>query len=99
MIIRKGNILATQVFIEFPLEFGSIACTGILGTCNCLEVSVSHEDSAISHPRDQDYLSLWVGEGSKVELQQALAYMSANIRRREREEKQCNDRELEVIKK
>ena len=35
--------------------------------------SVSHEDSAISHPRDQDYLSLWVGEGSEVELQQALS--------------------------
>ena len=28
--------------------------------------SVSHEDSAISHPRDQDYLSLWVGKGSEV---------------------------------
>ena len=25
-----------------------------------LEVSVSHGGSAISHPRDQDYLSLWV---------------------------------------
>ena len=50
--------------------------------------SVSHEDSAISHPRDQDYLSLWVGKGSEVELQQALAYMVANLRKREREEKQ-----------
>ena len=52
------------------------------------EVSVSHRDSAISHPRDQDYLSLWVGKGSEVELQQALAYMVANLRKWEREEKQ-----------
>ena len=61
---------------------------------------MSHGDSAISHPRDQDYLSLWVGKrDSEVELQQALAYMVANIRKREQEEKQCNGRELEVIKK
>ena len=73
------------MLVELPLEFGSITCTGILGTCNCLEVSMSHEDSAISHPRDQDYLSLWVGKGSEVELQQALAYMEANIRKWERE--------------
>ena len=55
-----------------PLEFGSVP-TGIIGTCICLEVIVSHEDSAISHPWDQDYLSLRVGKGSEVELQQALS--------------------------
>ena len=48
------------------------------GTCKlALEVSVSHGDSAISHPRDQDYLSLRVGKRYEVELQQALAYMVA----------------------
>ena len=77
----------TRILIELPLEFGSVPCTGIIDTCICLEVSVSHEDSAISHPRDQDYLSLWVGKGSEVELQQALSNMVANIRKREREEK------------
>ena len=77
-----------KIFLELPSELGCVTCTGIIGTCSCLEVSVSHEDSAISHPRDQDYLSLWLGKGSKVELQQALAYMVANIRKREREEKQ-----------
>ena len=82
-------IATTKVIIELPSELGCITCTGIIGTCNCLEVSVSHEDSAISHLRDQDYLSLWVGESSEVELQQALAYMVANLRKREREEKQC----------
>ena len=54
---------------------------------------MSHEDLAISHPRDQDYLSLWVGKGSEVELQQALSNMVANVRKRQREEKQCNGRE------
>ena len=63
----------TKVLVELPLELGCITCTGIVGTCNRLEVSVSQEDSAISHPRDQDYLSLWVGEGSEVEQQQALS--------------------------
>ena len=62
----------------------------IIGTCKLvLEVSVSHGDSTISHPRDQDYLSLKVGQGSEVELRQALAYMVANLRKWEREEKQC----------
>ena len=64
-----------------------------------LEVSVSHGDSAISHPRDQDYLSLWVGKGSEVELQQALAYMVAKLRNIEREEKQSTVEKLKVIKK
>ena len=59
---------------------------------------MSHGDSAISHPRDQDYLSLWVGKRYEVELQQALAYMVANIRKREREEKAKHVRES-MIKK
>ena len=25
----------TKVLVELPLEFGSITCTGIIGTCNC----------------------------------------------------------------
>ena len=79
LIIRKRNIVTTKFFIELPLELGCVICTGIIGTCNCLEVSVSHGDSAISHPRDQDYLSLRVGKSSEVELQQALAYMEANL--------------------
>ena len=54
---------------------------------------MSHGDSAISHPRDKDYLSLWVGKRYEVELQQALAYMVANLRKREREEKAKHIRE------
>ena len=47
---------------------------GLNGTCKLvLEVSVSQGDSVISHPRDQDYLSLKVGQGSEVELQQATS--------------------------
>ena len=60
---------------------------------------MSHGDSAISHLRDQDYLSLWVGKGSEVELQQALAYKVANLRKREREEKAKHGREATKIKK
>ena len=40
----------TKIFIELPLELGCVTYTGIIGTCNCLEVSMSHEDSAISKP-------------------------------------------------
>ena len=72
----------------------------IIGTCKLvLEVSVSHGDSAISHPRDQDYLSLWVGKRYEVELQQALVHMVANLRKREQEEKQSTVEKLIVIKK
>ena len=60
---------------------------------------MTHGDSAISHPRDQDYLSLRVGKGSEVELQQALAHMVANLRKRERVEKQSTVEKLIVIKK
>ena len=60
---------------------------------------MSHGDSAISHPRDQVYLSLKVGKGSEVELQQALAYLVANLRKREREEKQSMVEKLIMIKK
>ena len=35
LIIRKGNIVTAKVFVELPLEFGSITCTGIIGTYNC----------------------------------------------------------------
>ena len=70
-----------MIFIELPLELSCVTYTGIIGTSKCLEVSVSHEESTISHPRDQDYLSLKLGKGSEVELQQALAYMVANIRK------------------
>ena len=62
-----------QDLVELPLEFGRITYTGIIGTCNCFGEFVSHEDSSISHPRDQDYLSLWVGSGNQVEMQQALS--------------------------
>ena len=34
LINMKRNILKTKFFIELSLELGSIACTGILGTCN-----------------------------------------------------------------
>ena len=89
LIERKRNNTTNTIFIELPLDLGCVTCTRIIGTCKLvLEVSVSHGDSAISHPRDQDYLSLWVGKGSEVELQEALAYMVANLRKREREEKQ-----------
>ena len=60
---------------------------------------MSHGDSAISHLRDQDYLSLKGKKGSEVELHQALAYMVANLRKREREEKQHTVLKLIVIKK
>ena len=36
---------------------------------------MSHGDSAISHPRDQDYLRLRVGKGSEVELQQSTKHI------------------------
>ena len=81
LIVWKGNIVTSRILVELPLDFGSVPCTGIIGTCICLEVSVSHGNSAISHPRDQNYLSLKVGKGSEVELQQALAYMVANLRK------------------
>ena len=99
LIIRKRHKTTTKIFIELPLELGCVTRTGIIGTSNYLEVFVSHDDLAISHLRGQGYLSLWVGEGSEVELQQALAYMVANIRKREREEKQRTVEKLEVIKK
>ena len=56
---------------------------------------MSHGDSTISQPHDQDYLSLRDRKrGSEVELQQALAYMVANLRKWEQEEKAKHVREI-----
>ena len=54
LINWKWNNTKDKIFIELLLELGCVICKLVL------EVSVSHGDSAISHPRDQDYLSLWV---------------------------------------
>ena len=73
---------------------------GNIGTCKLvLEVSVSHGDSAISHPRDQDYLSLCVGKGSKVELGQALAYMVVTYANESEKRSKASVEKLEVILK
>ena len=63
----------TKVLVELPLEF--VASPALVSPAPATVVieSVSHEDSAISNPRDQDYLSLWVGWSNEVELQQALS--------------------------
>src|SRR3954466_15759200 len=55
----KRNNTMNKIFIELLLGLGLRHLHGFIGTCKLvLEVTVSHEDSAISHPRDQDYLSL-----------------------------------------
>src|SRR3954463_2884612 len=70
----KRNNTMNKIFIELLLELGCITCTVSSAPANWFwKYLVSHGDSAISHPRDQDYLSLWVGEGSEVELQQATS--------------------------
>src|SRR3954468_19133072 len=70
----ERNNIKDKIFIELLLELGGRHLHGFIGTCKLvLKVSVSHRDSAISHPRDQDYLSLWVGKGREVELQQATS--------------------------
>ena len=74
LINWKQNNITNTIFIELLLELDCVTCTISSSTCKpVLEVSVSHEDSAISHPRDQDYLSLWVGKRYEVELQQATS--------------------------
>ena len=59
-IIRKRNIVTTTFLVELPLELGSSPALVSSAPATVLVESVSREDSAISHPRDQDYLSLWV---------------------------------------
>ena len=71
-----------EIFIELLLELGCVTCMVSSALANwVLEVSVSHGDSAISHPRDQDYLSLWVGKRYEVYYSKRLAYLVANIRK------------------
>ena len=35
LVIRKRHVVTAKDLVELPLEFGSITCTGIIGTCNC----------------------------------------------------------------
>ena len=61
---------------------------------------MSHGDSTISHPRDQDYLSLWVDKRYEVELQQATSiYLVANIYAKESEKRRQSTFEKSMIKK
>ena len=53
-------------------------------------------------PRNQDYLSLWVGKGSEVELRQALVYMwltYANEREKRSKARSRSYKDQEVILK
>src|SRR3954470_1861501 len=55
----KRNNTKNKVFIGLLLELGCITYTVSSAPANWFwKYLVSHEDSAISHPRDQDYLSL-----------------------------------------
>ena len=59
LINWKRDNTKDKIFIELLLSLVASPAR-FNGTCKLvLEVSVSHGDSAISHPRDQDYLSLW----------------------------------------
>ena len=59
LINWKQNNIKDKIFIELLLELGCVICTDSTAPASWfLEVSVSHGDSAISHPRDQDYLNL-----------------------------------------
>src|SRR3954462_10278381 len=58
----ERNNIKDKIFIELLLELGCVTCTVSSAPANWFwKYLVSHEDSAISHPRDQDYLSLKVG--------------------------------------
>src|SRR3954465_6170535 len=55
----KRNNTTNKIFIKLLLELGCVTCTVSSAPANWFwKYLVSHEDSAISHPRDQDYLSL-----------------------------------------
>src|SRR3954467_11706199 len=57
----ERNNIKDKIFIELLLEFGCVTCTDSSAPANWFrKYLVSHGDSAISHPRDQDYLSLKV---------------------------------------
>ena len=63
LINWKQNNTTNMIFIELLLELGCVTCTISSAPASWFwKESVSHGDSAISHPRDQDYLSLWVGK-------------------------------------
>ena len=55
--LERNNTM-DKIFIELLLELGCVIYTVQRHLQAGLEVSMSHGDSWISHPRDQDYLSL-----------------------------------------
>ena len=95
----KHNI--EKVFIDLPLELGCVTCTGIIDTCK-LVLEVICESRGLSNltpSRSRLFKLKGRKGGSEVELRQALAYMVANLRKREREEKQSTVEKLITIKK
>ena len=71
----NGESINKNVVRLVETHLSSVAPPALVSSApaTVLVESVSHEDSTISQPRDQDYLSLWVGSGNEVELQQALS--------------------------
>ena len=76
------NNTTNKIFIELPLELGCVTCTGILGTCNCFgSICESRGLSNLTPARSRLFKLIGRKRGGEVELQQALAYMVANIRK------------------
>ena len=72
LIIRKRHVVMAKVLIKLPLEFGTITCSGIIGTCNCFG-SICESRRLNNLKTHEIKTSLWVGCGNEVELQQALS--------------------------
>ena len=93
LINWKRNKTMIKIFIELLLELGCVTCTVIIGTCK-LVLEVICESRGLNNltpSRSRLFKLKGGGKGSEVELQQALAYMVANLRKCEREEKQSTD--------
>ena len=79
----KRNNTTHTIFIELLLELGCVTCTVIIGTYK-LVLEVICEPRGLSNltPSRSRLFKLKVGKrGSEVDLQHALAYMVANLRK------------------
>ena len=100
LIIRKWNIAATNFLVKLPLEFGSITCTGIIGTCNCFgSICESRGLSNLKPARSRLFklmgrMRLWGGVAASTKQIWWLTYANKSGKR-----SNATVEKLEVIKK
>ena len=100
LIIRERHVATACVLVELPLELKRVIWNGVIRPCNCFgSICESRGLSNLTPARSRLFKLVGKDGAKRWSCSKRLAYMVANIRKREREEKQRSGRHLAMTKK